>query len=481
MHQLPLIATPPTKRQRERHFQRREKVLGQFFTPSALATWAVEQAIRWIDHRGKALDPACGDGAFLRPLLSAGFKEVWGIDVDLILLTQCATRCGGGERLKLQQANALAVLKELQGRFDLVVTNPPFSAKYGRVNEKRLLHQFELGRGRSSEAVEALFLELCVKALKDGGVLAIVLPEGIFANIPQRRVRVWLCRHVTPLAVVSLSRKFFAAKSCVLFARKEPATLDAPVLLAHAESDEDLAGISRLWQEGKGIAKPLLSLLLSDMSPLHHLKPVQLPQTFPLRPLGELAQGLRGGATEYGAKRQFVVSGIPFLSAKTVTPFGIDLRRDERFVAPNSPMDKPSARTRIGDVLFVRVGVGCVGRTAVVLNEDETGVADDYLYILRFRSEMLPEFFALFAQTRFFRQQLENLKRGTGTVTVPQRLLKEMLVPLPPKDVQERFAFAYRNLHERYRRGESAQNLLPELIAQLENLLEGKVDVKTVH
>jgi type I restriction enzyme M protein len=193
-----------------------------------------------------------------------------------------------------------------------------------------------------------------------------------------------------------------------------------------------------------------------------------------MRPLGELLSEIRCGSTLYGTQRRFASSGIPFVSAKTVTPFGVDLKRDGRFVAKGSPMDKPQARTRVGDVLFVRVGVGCIGRVAVVLHDDETGVADDYLYILRFKPALLPEFFALYAQTHFFRQQLERLKRGTGTVTVPQQLLRQILVPIPPMEIQQRFATVYRAICERFRQGQTPDEELRKLVMELERVLEGQ-------
>lgn len=475
MKQLTLIQPETPKRQKDKHFERREKVLGQFFTPSSLASWMVEFAISFLDNCEAALDPACGDGAFLQPMLAAGFKRVVGVDVDEKVLRACVNRCESDGRLHLRLANALWLLKELEGQFDLVVTNPPFSAKYGRVTDAALLRLYELGRGRNSEAAEVLFLELCVRSLRNGGMLAIVLPEGIFANLPQRRIREWLTRHTTPIAIVSLSRNFFAAKSCVLFARKEPSPPDTIVLLAHAESENDLSTIGR-----KGVRKTVAEIL-DDMSPLHHLAQPDLRCVFPMKPLKAVLQDMRGGSTEYGSQRQFAERGIPFVSAKTVTPFGIDLKRDGRFVAKGSAMDKPQARTRVGDVVFVRVGVGCIGRAAVVLHDDETGVADDYLYILRFRSDqMLPEFFALLTQTQFFKQQLERCKRGTGTVTVPQRLLREILVPIPPTSVQQIFAHAYRQIHERYRSGLAMVSELETLVSKLEQVLRGESDAEGV-
>ncbi len=471
MRQLALIELGRRKHQKEKHFERPKKVLAQFFTPAFLASWMVEFGASFTESREAALDPACGDGAFLQPLLAAGFRRVVGVDVDEKVLRDCERRCGHHENLRLLHANALNLLPELEGQFDLVATNPPFSAKYGRVTEAGLLRRYELGQGRKSEAAEVLFLELCVRALRGGGMLAVVLPEGIFANLPQRRVREWLVRHATPIAIVSLSRSFFAAKSCVLFARKGPAPPGATVLLAHAETEKELQEI-----EQRSVRKAVAEML-DDMSPLHHLLQSDLRSFFPLRPLKDLLQEMRGGSSEYGRRRRFVGSGIPFISARTVTPFGMDLKRDGRFVAQGSPMDKPQARTKVGDVVFVRVGVGCIGRAAVVLHEDETGVANDYLYILRFHQEqMLPEFFALLTQTRFFKQQLDRCKRGTGTVTIPQKLLGEILVPAPPIGLQQHFARAYRELHERYRKGLAAADELAALIDELEKAMGGGVN-----
>ena len=42
---LPLRIEETIERQRDRHFRRRRKVFGQFFTPSRLAAWMVETAV----------------------------------------------------------------------------------------------------------------------------------------------------------------------------------------------------------------------------------------------------------------------------------------------------------------------------------------------------------------------------------------------------------------------------------------------------
>jgi type I restriction enzyme M protein len=129
--------------QREKHFRQRKKVLGQFFTPPALAAWVVEIAAAFALRRDAALDPACGDGAFLFPLCQKGFHEVWGIDVDATVLPTCQARLLVGDALKL--------LPSLRDRFDVVVTNPPFSAKYGRVTNPKRCNPLSWGGGAEAK------------------------------------------------------------------------------------------------------------------------------------------------------------------------------------------------------------------------------------------------------------------------------------------------------------------------------------------
>lgn len=124
----PVLKGLPPSTQRARHFRRREKVLGQFFTPPGLAAWIVDLAAAEAPGRGMALDPACGDGAFLEPLCAHGFAAVWGIDRDPEVLARARDRCGGCRALHLEVGDALERLPLLEGRFDVVATNPPFSA-----------------------------------------------------------------------------------------------------------------------------------------------------------------------------------------------------------------------------------------------------------------------------------------------------------------------------------------------------------------
>lgn len=490
--QLRLFTEPSSPSQRLRHFASKEKVLGQFFTPPAIARFMVAWAELLNVPKGLAIDPACGNGVFLKELVAAGFERILGVDVDSEVLQKL--RAEVPPAVELRQADGLTIL--LAPSADFVVGNPPFSAKYGRVKDRSILSQFTLGRGRASQAPEVLFLEQFVRLTKPDGLIAIILPEGIFAALPMQPVRDYILSHLLPLAVISLSRRFFPAKTSILIARKEQPRPDSKVFLALADDEDDLEGLLELYADGAyvgrsttaGIGKDSafwrpLQALQKNMSVRFHLPMPdvlkEIAPSIPLISLSQLLEGVRTGRTEYGLRRQFAPSGIRWIGASVITPLGLDFRRGERFIRPGSPMDKQMADTQVGDVLFVRVGVGCAGRVAVVLDDEERGIADDYIYILKLKEEILPEYFALYAATKFFKAQIERLKRGVGTVNIPQTLLKTVRVAVPSLPVQERFANLYRQLHCRHLAAstqEAYQEVMvsfEEAVAELEALFQG--------
>jgi len=485
---------PTSTPQRQKYFASKQKVLGQFFTPPEVATFMCSLASSWTDRK-LAIDPACGDGVFLASMRMCGFQEVIGADIDKEALSQIRLNS-----VKLCHCDALLGLGEFEGHASLVAGNPPFSAKYGRIKASKVLQSYELGRGRLTQAVEVLFCEKFIRLAKPRGAIAIILPQGLFASLPLKYVRDWLRTKVHIKAIVSLSRKIFKAKVSILFATKElPTKRDYPVFLAYAEELEDLPTIANAYHQGESYEHPLafwkpISSLYERMDVEYHLplydeilRKIQTAKV-PFERLANLLVSAKTGGTNYGAKRQFSSMGIRFISARTVTPTGIDFTREERFITPGSPMDKKWAHVQPGDVLFVRVGVGCAGRVAVVMDEHDTGIANDYLYILRFCDRIDPHYFAVYAYTDPFKMQVERLKRGVGTVTIPHKALKELLVPLPPLSIQREYAQAYRMVvehHRAYLRAKSelrrseaqnykqkAEQLLREAAKSLEKFLD---------
>jgi type I restriction enzyme M protein len=179
-----------------------------------------------------------------------------------------------------------------EGRFDIVLTNPPFGAnveptdvvhesdvklsseaekhyteEYGDLYTEALarVHAaigdpiaslFELPKGKGTEKerekraktakvkTEILFIERCLSLLKPGGRLGIVLPEGIFNNPSLAYVREFCENRAFIRAVVSLPQETFfssgaSVKASLLFLQKftakEQADFDAKQAKANIE------------------------------------------------------------------------------------------------------------------------------------------------------------------------------------------------------------------------------------------------------
>jgi type I restriction enzyme M protein len=110
--------------------------------------------------------------------------------------------------------NPEAAAKIGYGKFDVVVTNPPFGGQ-AIVDDPHLLDQYELpsfdaNESRSSMAAERMFVEGAWKYLKPGGYLAIVLPDSSLNNPGLAYIRRWLWRRTRIVASVDLPKETFA-------------------------------------------------------------------------------------------------------------------------------------------------------------------------------------------------------------------------------------------------------------------------------
>lgn len=190
---------------------------GQFFTPNTLVT----AMVTILDPKPgeTVVDPACGTGSFLLKAFqhlvkhtSNGIPEgqkapvLFGADKDRDLARLAAALVAVATRqhsvvynfnsLELENWRKVRQSDEL-GTFDVVLTNPPFGARIP-IRNRGLLKDFSLGHHwfhsapdrrwhctsevRPDQDPQILFLELCIRLLRDGGRMAIVLPEGLFGN-----------------------------------------------------------------------------------------------------------------------------------------------------------------------------------------------------------------------------------------------------------------------------------------------------------
>ena len=436
---------------------RKEKILGQYWTPKEVADFIVSFASKHVYHnKGIGCDPACGDGVFLKSLKKEGFIP-FGVDID----PSVKRFLDDDLKQYVHIANGLEL--EYENKFDIVVGNPPFSSKYGRI-KGNILENFDLGKGRKSQAIEILFLEKFIKLCKPGGVIGIILPQGIFSGINLSYVRDYIKNHLTIIAIFSLPRNIFrkgktTAKTCILIGKKEKPK----------EKNKVLFGI---FKDGR-IEKSVLAYPEEFLYPEYYL--YKNPALNNLPKLKDFNVEIKQGRTKYGKERKFSENGIPFISAKTITPYGIDLSKDRKFVKPNSQMDFKNAHVEIEDLVFVRVGEGCIGRAAVVTSEEEKGIADDWIYILRVKDERLsPYYLAFWLQTKTIQNEIRRLARGVGTITIPISLLKEIPILLPEKNKYQWYKEMYIKMINERQKGniDKAKIIMENVCSEIEKKLK---------
>ena len=266
---------------------------GQYFTPRELIAFAV--AMLDPQRNDVVLDPACGSGGFLLyaldhvrrdadrrfsqratdPRQSVDHFSYWhnfaqnnlyGVEIndELARVAKMNMIIHDDGHTNIVGHDALDFLDSLEdkndgleeGRFDLILTNPPFGATIKRVEKgDGYLEQFDLmgylgknyplhtgvtGEGynggakggakavksRASVKTEIAFLERIHSFLKPGtGRAAVVLPAGILTNSSLQGVRHWLLSHYQLLAVVSLPQFAFqhydaGVKASIVFLRR---------------------------------------------------------------------------------------------------------------------------------------------------------------------------------------------------------------------------------------------------------------------
>lgn len=250
---------------------------GQYFTPRSVVKMCVKMLNPKPEER--VLDPACGPGGFLihslhwvfEHYLKPRFKNnlakrksdyansrLFGIDFDprLSRVAKAMMLIAGDGRSNVYRVNSLdarewenrtdGLMGAIQdNKFDIVMTNPPFA---GNISQPEILGGFDLaykGDHTKHKRVnkltrDVLFIERCLRFLKPGGRMAIVLPQGNLNNTNAEYIRAWVMDKARILAVVGLHvntfKPFTGTKTSVLFLRKwaegEEPTQDYPIFLA---------------------------------------------------------------------------------------------------------------------------------------------------------------------------------------------------------------------------------------------------------
>lgn len=214
---------------------------GQYFTPHAVIEAGVRlMNIQWSDI---VIDPACGTGGFLvqtmiemqrrHPNMTTELSRwaqsrLYGIDKDKIgvKLTKAimqiagdgSAHCVRGDSVRTHTwqgefAHLAQNPKFRDGRFSVVLTNPPFGANLKVSAEDTRLSGLEIARAASGHYEEMeiglLFLQRAYDLLCRGGRLGIILPETYFFSVNYGFLLNWLRPRFAPRLVANVPMEAF--------------------------------------------------------------------------------------------------------------------------------------------------------------------------------------------------------------------------------------------------------------------------------
>ena len=248
--------------------------MGQYFTPRNIVDFCVKML--FIKQNERVLDPACGSGGFLLHAMDLirkkaeedyeeekeiysywhdfASKNLFGIEINEQIARVCKmnmiihddghTNIISADSLDNIEKHTKINSQFKKGNFDIILTNPPFGAKV-LINEKKYLKDYQLGlnngKERAAQSTEVLFIERCFEYLKEGGRMAIVLPDGILTNATLQYVRDFIMNNFKINAIVSIPQTAFShygagVKCSLLFLTKSIKNKeDCDIFMAQAE------------------------------------------------------------------------------------------------------------------------------------------------------------------------------------------------------------------------------------------------------
>jgi len=512
---------------------------GQFFTPRNIVKMMV--GILDPDDEDSIIDPACGSGGFLiealrhvwRKLDAEGEKYHWnksnlqeekmevalnkirGIDKDYFLSKVAKAYMaiiGDGKSgifcedslEKPQNWKDKAKLKIDMGKFSVLLTNPPFGSKIPVRGEEKL-KQFELGhkwklnkktgkweRGKlkEKEDPQTLFIDRSIQLLKNGGRMAIVLPEGIYGNPSDRYIWEFIKKNGNVVGIISLSQEAFQPnthmKTSILIFEKGKKQQENIFMAIAKKIGHDKNGktVYKINNNGSFILDKYGKKIVDDDTPmisknyklflgktLHnkthlgfHIRSsaikdnIYIPDYYDPDIVTELNNMEKEGyllfsigdliknklisihrGNEIGS--QFYGMGkIPFVRTSDIVNWEIKIDPIKGIPEEVYSQYKTKQNIKAGDILFVKDGTFLIGRTAFITPLDEKIVIQSHILKITVNkvTDYLNRYYLMYLlNLPIVKQQIKNKTFVQGTISTIGNRINELILPVKKNEINE--------------------------------------------
>lgn len=371
--------------------------LGIYLTPDDV----VRMMVATVLPAPKAIvyDPACGSGTFLLEVMRHQQRKlrgrrssgtVWGTDINprMLLLAELNLGHVNGTRFEHRLCDALALptKKEwpAEAWCDMIFTNPPFGVILAEATHNLRAYKTSLkssGELVSRQQSEVVFLEQCLRYLKPGGVLSIVLPKSIITNESVAYAREVIDTYGHVFAAVSLPPETFRTTgtqttTSVLYFRKfrNNEKRDRQIRIAYVDITNvgfDYTGRPREGNQLLAVAPDIRSALRlhRDSGLCRLLAPINIGQTLSglrdlLAPQKRTPNGIvLGDVVELACtgktppRASYSDKGLFLVKVGNLTGSGINwIARERNYVGGKEAENRRKANARLmvarGDVLL---------------------------------------------------------------------------------------------------------------------------------
>ena len=199
------------------------KKAGEFYTPQQVSRVLAKIVTLGKTQIKNAYDPACGSGSLLlRIAKEADVGEFAGQELNRTTYNLARMNMILHDvhfsRFDIRQEDTLEEPQHLEERFEAVVANPPFSAKWKSSDNP--LHETDdrysqYGRLAPSSKADYAFVQHMIHQLADNGTAAVVLPHGVlFRGAAEGIIRKYIIKDLNYLdAVIGLPPNLFYGTS----------------------------------------------------------------------------------------------------------------------------------------------------------------------------------------------------------------------------------------------------------------------------
>ena len=237
------------------------KKAGEFYTPQQVSKVLAQLVTVGKDKLKSVYDPTCGSGSLLlRVAKEVGdVSAFYGQEMNPTTYNLCRMNMIMHDvhykRFDIKNENTLEKPQHEDMRFEAIVANPPFSAKWSADPLKLSDDRFSnYGKLAPSSKADFAFVQHMVHQLADNGTMACVLPHGVlFRGAAEGHIRKYLIEDRNYLdAVIGLPANIFYGTSiptCILVLKKERAHKDNILFIDSSQHFEKVKTQNHLREE----------------------------------------------------------------------------------------------------------------------------------------------------------------------------------------------------------------------------------------